>query len=467
MVIKVNIDNNLNIEENQAGNNTIVDKNKNKLIIDENSSKDENIIGVKKKQTTEIIKKSVGQENVYEISEISNKKKYRNKSQGKYVINKKILPNVNNKKYYFCYAIINKNYYNKIEFNIKEDKNNHINNQLTKFDSYKFNEEIGKKFFFFKDKIERVIIFLNIELPSYINKANLEIKCEKNIASFPLNLSNKSNLIFINLKPINLLLKEKIFFDMKIEERQILFDILIDFFKKLEKDWKIKFIESMLKEKIFQPFKFGDVFSLIDIFEGNFLDENFNIILKNISKFGINFNDEETLKLVKPKVLSFYNYIIRIKSLDEINIDVFPFIILLLVKYNEKDKVLSIFSLIEKSGKKQIFDILYKKIKSLLISKQPFIEIKDYFIYLLKYINDLDFFIKYIDNYEIYINIFEKNKNYLLNNTINIFQNNELNETIIKNSKNILSSIIRLMKNFKGNILFNSVNFKKYFNNTF
>ena len=467
MVIKVNIDNNLNIEENQAGNNTIVDKNKNKLIIDENSSKDENIIGVKKKQTTEIIKKSVGQENVYEISEISNKKKYRNKSQGKYVINKKILPNVNNKKYYFCYAIINKNYYNKIEFNIKEDKNNHINNQLTKLDSYKFNEEIGKKFFFFKDKIERVIIFLNIELPSYINKANLEIKCEKNIASFQLNLSNKSNLIFINLKPINLLLKEKIFFDMKIEERQILFDILIDFFKKLEKDWKIKFIESMLKEKIFQPFKFGDVFSLIDIFEGNFLDENFNIILKNISKFGINFNDEETLKLVKPKVLSFYNYIIRIKSLDEINIDVFPFIILLLVKYNEKDKVLSIFSLIEKSGKKQIFDILYKKIKSLLISKQPFIEIKDYFIYLLKYINDLDFFIKYIDNYEIYINIFEKNKNYLLNNTINIFQNNELNETIIKNSKNILSSIIRLMKNFKGNILFNSVNFKKYFNNTF
>ena len=465
MVIKVNIDNNLNIEEDKAENNTIIDTNKYKLIIDENSLKDENKIGIKKKQTTEIIQKGIKQENIYEISEISDKKKYRNKSQGKYVVNKIIFQNVNNKKYYFCYAIINKNYYKKIEFTIKDNNNNYIKNQLIKYDSYKFNEEIGKKFFFFKDKIEREIIFLNIELPYYINKANLETKCEKNLESFPLNLSNISNLIFINLKPINLFIKEKIFFDMKIYERQVLFDILIDYFKKLDKNWKIKFIEAMLKEKIFQPFKFEDVFSLVELFGGNFLDENFNIIFKNISKFRINFNDEETLKLVKPKVLSFYNYIIRIKSSDEINNEIFPFIILLLVKYNEKDKVLSIFSLIEKLGKKQIFDILHKKIKSLLSNKQTFIEIKDYFIYLLKYINDLDFFIKYIDNYEIYINIIEKNKNYLQNININIFPNNELNESIIKNSKNILSSIVRLMKEFKGKIIFNSVNFKKYFNN--
>ena len=279
MVIKVNIDNNLNIEENQDGNNT---KNKNKLKIDENSSKDENKIGIPKRQTQI---KSLKQENAHEISKNNDKKKYRNKSQEKYVVNKKILPNVNNKKYYFCYGIINKNYYKKIEFTIKDNKNNHIDNDLIKYDSYKFNEEIGKKFFFFKDKIEREIIFLNIELPSYINKANLEIKCEKNLAAFQLNLCDKSNLIFINLKPINLLIKEKIFFDMKINEREILIDILIDYFKKLEKNWKIKFIEAMLKEKIFQPFKFRDVFSLVDIFAGNFLDENFNIIFKNINKF--------------------------------------------------------------------------------------------------------------------------------------------------------------------------------------
>lgn len=66
---------------------------------------------------------------------------------------------------------------------------------------------------------------------SCIEKIQLEVKCE-----------NKSKKNLINLKPFSPFTKEdKIFFDMKLEEKQSLLEILIGYFKNKENSLKIRF----------------------------------------------------------------------------------------------------------------------------------------------------------------------------------------------------------------------------------
>ena len=56
------------------------------------------------------------------------------------------------------------------------------------------------------------------------------------------NLINLKDSISINLKPFNPFTKEdKIFFDMKLEEKQSLLEILIGYFKNNENSLKIRF----------------------------------------------------------------------------------------------------------------------------------------------------------------------------------------------------------------------------------
>lgn len=317
---------------------------------------------------------------------------------------------------------------------------------------------------FFDDKIKREIIFVKIQLDQKVKNFDMEIKCEGNNKLVKIKFDDISNFILIDLKPINVLIKEKIFFGMKPEEKTILFEKIVSYFEKNDyAEMKIKFLEAILKEKIFQPFKFGDVFILVKIFKGIFLNENFKIVFKNINKFTLNFNDKETLNSIKSQVLKLYNELLNSKDLNSICVEIWPFIFLLLVKYKEKEKVIRLLSLIESIEHKIIVGSLLKKIKELLMNQQPFDEIKDYFIYLIKFSDDLNFYIDYIDNYEEYINIIETNIEYIKNN-ISIFPNNKLNETIKPNSKKILSSIIQIIEKKGDKIIMDSGKIKKYFN---
>lgn len=152
-------------------------------------------------------------------------------------------------------------------------------------------------------------MFIKIELLSCIEKIQLEVKCE-----------NKSKKNLINLKPFNPFTKEdKIFFDMKLEEKQSLLEILIGYFKNNENSLKIRFLEAILNENIFRKYKFEDIFSLVEMFQYNFFDENFNVIFKNINKFVLVLKDEGTLKSTKSKLIDLYDNIMKVKDLNIIH----------------------------------------------------------------------------------------------------------------------------------------------------
>ena len=160
-------------------------------------------------------------------------------------------------------------------------------------------------------------MFIKIELLSCIEKIQLEVKCENKSKK---NLINLKDSISINLKPFNPFTKEdKIFFDMKLEEKQSLSEISIGYFKNNEISLKIRFLEVILNENIFRPYKFEDIFSLVEMFQYNFFDENFNYIFKNINKFVLVLKDEGTLKSTKSKLIDLYDNIMKVKDLNIIH----------------------------------------------------------------------------------------------------------------------------------------------------
>ena len=114
-------------------------------------------------------------------------------------------------------------------------------------------------------------------------------------------------------------INQKIFFDMKLEEKQSLLEILIGYFKNKENSLKIRFLEAILNENIFRPYKFKDIFSLVEMFQYNFFDENFNYIFKNINKFVLVLKDEGTLKSTKSKLIDLYDNIMKVKDLNIIH----------------------------------------------------------------------------------------------------------------------------------------------------
>lgn len=83
----------------------------------------------------------------------------------------------------------------------------------------------GRNSYYFTGKIKSKIMFIKIELLSCIEKIQLEVKCENKSKK---NLINLKDSISISLKPFNPFTKEdKIFFDMKLDEKQSLLEILI------------------------------------------------------------------------------------------------------------------------------------------------------------------------------------------------------------------------------------------------
>ena len=131
---------------------------------------------------------------------------------------------------------------------------------------------------------------------------------------------------------------------MKLEEKQSLLEILIVYFKNKENSLKIRFLEAFLNENIFRPYKFEDIFSLVEMFQYNFFDENYNVIFKNINKFVLVLKDEGTLKSTKSKLIDLYDNIMKVKDLNIIHKEIQVFLFLHVVKNQEKEKVLCIFS---------------------------------------------------------------------------------------------------------------------------
>ena len=82
---------------------------------------------------------------------------------------------------------------------------------------------------------------------------------------------------------------------------------------------KIRFLEAFLNENIFRPYKFEDIFSLVEMFQYNFFDENFNYIFKNINKFVLDLKDDGTLKSIKSKLIDLYDNIMKVKDLNIIH----------------------------------------------------------------------------------------------------------------------------------------------------
>ena len=136
---------------------------------------------------------------------------------------------------------------------------------------------------------------------------------------------------------------------MKLEEKQSLLEILIGYFKNKENSLKIRFLEAILNENIFRPYKFKDIFSLVEMFQYNFFDENFNYIFKNINKFVLDLKDEGTLKSTKSKLIDLYDNIMKVKDLNIIHGEILGIYILLFSKKSRKRK--SFMYLFKKSRK--------------------------------------------------------------------------------------------------------------------
>ena len=174
-------------------------------------------------------------------------------------------------------------------------------------------------------------------------------------------LGSISNLITMDIKPFNEIneIKEKnIFFNADTEEeKELLLNSLIYYFKSKDINWKLKFLEKYLTDsKLFPEKQIKDIFLLINIFDGNFLDINFSIILSSLNNFQIDklYLNED----MKNKILKLYNDVKNVSNIDDISLEIWPFLILFLVKLNEKEKVIEILSISEKA---KIFDSIIRE----------------------------------------------------------------------------------------------------------
>ena len=130
----------------------------------------------------------------------------------------------------------------------------------------------------------------------------------------------------------------------------------------------------------------------------------------------------------------------------------------------EDKKVIELLKLLEKEeNKNDIINELFKEIKNFYSMISNIISVKKYFIYLLKLKpNELQFITEKISNYEEYINIVEKNIQYLNSGVILIFPNN-LCKKELKFSQNIMFQIINILRENKDNISLDTSIFKEKF----
>ena len=358
----------------------------------------------------------------------------------------------------FFSAIIEFEYSKKIIFFIKliieqPSKDEKLTSKTIhlKPNAYQFTDRIISKWYYSDTKFKRTLFFFDFEISNEYDCYQIGINLDKKeYLSRQVKIVNLTNNVIIQLKPFNLTKPnwDNILFDLGTEEdKNSFFCSLINYFKGKESDQKKEFIEEYLKDTIINPSKkFEDIFSLVNIFNNNFLDINFNSIFNNLEKFELEKSFYLT-KEMKRKINKLFDDIKAYSNKEMINLNIWPFIILLLIKYQENNKILDIFAMIEKlNNKEKIIAKLFSLIKK-LINKIP--EIKEYFVYIIRYQpTELNFMIDNIKSYEKYLDLIFKNMEHLKNNIYNIFPRNLIKT--ITNSDNNLHTIIKIIKDNKN-----------------
>ena len=396
--------------------------------------------------------------NKQEESEAKEKNK---KNENKNIYPRNILA-LKTKTYIFT-VIINDKYSNCIKFEFRRNNGQHIGNIIkTTIGNF---EELTSSYYFWNTKLMRKLLICEVTFPVDVNHLIILIKNEKNKKDYSWSVitGNSSNLITINLKPFNEVNeKDNIFNDLKTDKEKDSFLInLINYFTDKQVDLKKKFIEVFIKDQIIRPYKkIEDIFSLINIFDNNFLDINFYPIFFEIDKFNYG-NTISLTEEIKNKILKLYNDIITYKNIGEIYKEIWIFLIIYLIKMNENEKVLEILSLIEKiKNYENIVKLLFSRIKYLL-NLLP--ESINYFIYILKYVpNELEFMTRYMKDYDKYLDLIIKNIKDLKDNIIYIFPIN-LRNNINSNNENILHNIIKIIKDKENNLIFDYRIFREKF----
>lgn len=256
------------------------------------------------------------------------------------------------------------------------------------------------------------------------------------------------------------MIKGSILFDIETkEEKELLMFYLSDFFKQQSIDLKKKFIETYLLDPKFRPEKpFRDIFELANVFNEDFLDVNFSPVFSKIDMFKIDkLSFDNSLKA---PIIKLYENIKTVPNIDEIHIEIWPFLILFLAKIKESKKVKDVISIIEKA--KNVIGIIKKLFEKIHKHINIIPEIKEYFLYIIKYdLMELTFVVNNLNNYKDYIYLIVKNLKELKNNIISLFPSNLLQN--IEDKEATLHKIIIIISELGDNIKFTSEFFIKLF----
>ena len=328
----------------------------------------------------------------------------------------------------------------------------------------KFQSEIIKKLHFpksnnSKKEIKKIgyIYEVQVQLPSEKEK-EIKMKIEINNKKIKLKFLLKDK-ITIKIEPIED--KDNIDYILKLEqqnEKEILFNKYLEYFKEKDSNYKRKFLESYIKES--KDIKIKDILDIANLFENKLLDKDFEkefnyYIISKIKNF---YFSEEMIQ----EIFDICETIKNCKD-EEISPKIISFVVIILMKINNKQKFNEFLSLIANfKNKEKIGGFLFNEIK-IIINKNP--DIKNYFIDLLQFKPDnFNFIVDNIDDFETYINIISSNFCYLTNNFIDIFP-----DKLCKNNpqitEDILHQIINITNIDKGNIDLDSKKFKKYCKN--
>ena len=363
----------------------------------------------------------------------------------------------------FFFVIIQSDCLNKIK--LKTKNSIPINEPQKQMISYE--DFTTSSFYILSKTIKRSILFYEIKIPIGLNSIQiyLEYDTKKYENNKAFDLGDKTNLIAIELSPFyNYDLKKNyIIFEESQQEKKkdALLNILITYFLTKDINWKHKFLEKYIENTKFEEHDFKKIFLIANLFNNKFLENDFYIAFKlfknlKINKFGIN-------NLIKEQIYFLYKFVEDSQNKEIIYEDIWALLILSLFKIQDKEKAKNIFSIIETLKKKnEIINVLFLNIKN-FIGIIP--EIKSFFVYLLKFKpNELNFMMKYINNYQDYIDIIENNINYLFNSIV-IFPQKIYEKNAIKNSDKIIHQIINIIKHKKNNIFLDTIIFRVEFNN--
>ena len=375
----------------------------------------------------------------------------------------------NYKYYVFCF-IIDKKYDHKenpldIYFTIKNERNRTGGESAQQFP--KDFPDFQSKGIFGSSKIERKLYLCILSIPKDINEITIvisaykEYKIEKKFTDF------SSLIIDLNpLKDIGDLKGKEFFIPENDKEKEILLNNFVEIVKGEVKDIndKITFLKTYLMDtKVFIVKPLMHIFYLVNIFDDNFLDANFNIILNSLDQFKM---EQFTMnnQVIKTKILKLYDCVKNTQNLEEIHLEIWPFLISFLSKLNLEQKVLDILNLIKKAKNlKNIIARLFERIKKAI---NIFKELKKYFKYIIKYnLNELDFVKNNINKYYEYLEIIEFNKDEIKNESkiIEIFPKNISQNIDDKEKESLIHKIITIIKDIENNIVFDSHTFVQIF----